>query len=241
MLYDGSSVAPGNLKFATMGQDVTVQSNWKTLNDVLLYHSFSGVLPVQVPEQVYMSVETLDDSLYVVGTLFTPSQPYLTLSKTSSPVQAIPNTGGGNRIEFNRILDQIGTEEVDAGQIVPVLTGANTGAVRLKVAGLYLVEATINLTPATVPGSPIIWDYNLSIRVNGTIRKLSDSQPTQGIGGGCVSIMGTVRVTRAQLADVTYPDEARLEVFVQNQNGGPANVVAGDTDTSTTLSVYFLG
>ena len=42
VLYDANFNGPSKLKFVAMGQDVTVANNWKTLNDVLLYHSFSG-------------------------------------------------------------------------------------------------------------------------------------------------------------------------------------------------------
>ena len=70
VLYDANFNGPSNLKFVTMGQDVTVASNWKTLNDVLLYHSFSGNLPVKVAEQVYMSVVPFVDSMYIVGAFF---------------------------------------------------------------------------------------------------------------------------------------------------------------------------
>jgi hypothetical protein len=51
--------------------------------------SFSGPLPVKVAEQVYMSVVPLDDSMYIVGTLFTPSQPYLRLTYNGTPAQSI--------------------------------------------------------------------------------------------------------------------------------------------------------
>ena len=145
------------------------------------------------------------------------------------------------RVEYNRVVDQTGAEEADAGQIVPVLTGTNVGAVRLRLAGLYLVEASVNLLPSTAPSSAVVWDYTLNLRINGTTRKIADSLPTQGIGGGCVSIIGLVRITRAQLADTIYPDEARLEIFVQHSNGGPADVVSSDTNTSTTSNIAFLG
>ena len=84
VIYDATFNGVGNLKFVTMGQDATVTSNWKTLNDVLAYHQFAGPLPVQDLESVYMKLTTVDDSMYIVGTLFTPSQPYLRLTHRNS-------------------------------------------------------------------------------------------------------------------------------------------------------------
>ena len=110
ILYDATFNGPSNLKFVTMGQDVTVPTNWKTLNDVLLYHLYEGNLPIQTPEEVCMSLVTLDDSLYVVGTLFTPSQPYLRLALTSAQSIAA-NTEA--RIAYNTVDDQVGAEEAD--------------------------------------------------------------------------------------------------------------------------------
>ena len=89
ILYDANFNGPSKLKFVAMGQDVTVANNWKTLNVVLFHRSFSGPLPVKVAEQVYMSVVPKDDSMYIVGTLFTPSQPYLRLTYNGTPAQSI--------------------------------------------------------------------------------------------------------------------------------------------------------
>ena len=229
-LYDANFNAPGNLKFVTMGQDVTVQSNWKTLNDVLLYHSFSGVLPVQVPEQVYMSVISLDDSMYIVGTLFTPSQPYLRLVLTGT--QSIASNAD-TRIAYNSTDDQVGTEEADAGQMVPVLTGVNTGIVRLKVAGLYLVEADSSLT---VTASTVA---RLIVKINGAVRKVT-SFTIPSTGGDNPFAVAAIRIRRPDLSDTTFPDEARLEVTLNNVRGSAVTLTSGGLEL-TALTITFLG
>ena len=230
ILYDATYPSPANLKFVTMGQDVTLSSNWKTLNDVLLYHLYPGDLPVATPEQVYMSVVTLDDSMYVVGTLFTPSQPYLRLVLTG-PQNVASNAEA--RITYNSIDDQVGTEEADAAQMVPVLTGSNAGVVRLKVAGLYLVEADASL------GVTATTSARLSIKINGVVRKRTIFA-IPSTGGDNPFCIGTIRIKRSDLADTTFPDEAKLEVTLLNTSVASTTISSGDSEL-TALTVTFLG
>jgi len=230
VLYDASFSGPGNLKFVTMGQDITVSTNWKTLNDVLLYPSFNGKLPVGIPEEVYMKVVTLDDNVYVVGTLFTPSQPYIRLVLTGT--QSVASNAEA-RITYNSIDDTVGTEEVDSAQMVPVLTGANAGVVRLKVAGLYLVEAdaSLGVTAAT--------SARLTVKINGTLRKRTIFT-IPSTGGDNPFIVTTIRIKRSDLADTTFPDEAKLEITLTNTSTAAATITSGDSEL-TALTVTFLG
>jgi predicted membrane-bound mannosyltransferase len=99
----------------------------------------------------------------------------------------------------------VGAAESDNAQMVPVLTGANTGVVRLKIAGLYLVEAdaSLTVTAATVA--------RLAVKINGTIRKVT-SFSIPATGGDNPFCITTIRIKRSGLADTTFPDEAKLEI-----------------------------
>ena len=231
VLYDASFNGPGNVKFVMMGQDATVQSNWKTLNDVLQYHLYAGTLPVQDLESVYMKLITLDDSMYIVGTLFTPSQPYVRLVLTGTQTVA---SNAEARIAYNSIDDQVGVEEADSAQMVPVLTGANTGVVRLKVAGLYLIEAdaSLTVTAATVA--------RLAVKINGTsIRKIT-SFSIPATGGDNPFWTTAIRIKRSDLADTTFADEAKLEITLTNTSSASTTISSGSAEL-TALTVTFLG
>ena len=117
--------------------------------------------------------------------------------------------------------------------MVPVLTGPNIGTVRLKVAGLYLVEADASLgVTATISA-------RLTIKVNGSVRKrtIFAIPPTGGDNLFCV---GTIRFKRSDLADITYPDEAKLEVTLTNTSVASTTISSGDSEL-TSLTVTFLG
>ena len=230
IIYDATYSGIENVKFVAKGLDNTVSTNWKSINDVLQVYNWTGTLPVVQLSQVYMGVFNISESLYVVGTLFTPSQPYVRVVVTGTQTVA---TNAEARIQFNSIDDQVGTEEGDSAQIVPVITGTNAGVVRLKVAGLYLVEAdaSINVTAATVA--------RLTIKVNGAIRKLT-SFTIPATGGDNPFNIGTIRIKRSDLADVTFPDEAKLEVTLTNTSSASATLTSGGSEL-TALTVTFLG
>ena len=228
VLYDATFV--GGVKFVMMGQDATVSTNWKSINDVLVYHQYAGPLPVNDLESAYMKLITLDDSMYIVGTLFTPSQPYLRLVLTG-PQSVASNTEA--RIAYNSIDDQVGVEEADSAQMVPVLTGPNTGTVRLKVAGLYLVEADASL------GATATTSARLTIKVNGLVRKRTIFA-IPSTGGDNPFCIGTIRIKRSDLAGITYPDEAKLEVTLTNTSVASTTISSGDSEL-TALTVTFLG
>jgi predicted membrane-bound mannosyltransferase len=117
--------------------------------------------------------------------------------------------------------------------MVPVLTGTNTGVVRLKVAGLYLVEAdaSLGVTAATVA--------RLAIKINGAVRKLT-SFTLPSTGGDNPFAVASIRIKRSDLADTTYADEAKLEVTLTNTSSASATISSGSSEL-TALTITFLG
>ena len=177
-----------------------------------------------------MGVFDISTSLYVVGTLFTPSQPYLRLRWSGTPTQTI-SSNATTRVAFDTLIDTTQSAEAEDALMVPALTAPNAGWVQLKVAGLYLVEASISLT------SPVAATKarRVSIRLNGAIFKFENSS-ISGDEDDDASIVGTVRVKRSDLSDITFPDTAKLEIVFTNTNSAAVSVVQGSS-----LAVPFLG
>ena len=137
------------------------------------------------------------------------------------------------RIAHNSIDDQVGAQEADAAQMVPVLTGTNAGVVRLKVAGLYLVEVDTGLTATAATVA------RLAVKMNGSIRKLAGFT-IPATGGDNPFAVASIRIKRSDLADTTFPDEAKLEVTLNNISSSSATVTPGGVEL-TALSITFLG
>ena len=137
----------------------------------------------------------------------------------------------GARSAFDALADTTQPAEADDALMVPLLTAPNAGWAQLKVAGLYLVEASISLTSSIAATKA----RKIFIRLNGVAIKFENSS-ISGEEEDDASIVGTVRVKRSHLSDITYPDTAKLELFFYNTNSAAVNVVTGSS-----LAVTFLG
>lgn len=236
VLYDTSYV--GSVKFVAKGASTTVSSNWKSINDVLQSYNWLGSLPITSLSQVYMAIAPINDSSYIVGTLFTPSQPYLKLTFSgSTPFSLSPNTLA--QIPFDTITDSVGVEETDSGQIIPILTGADQGKLKLSITGRYLIEASFELLLSSVTVSGVV-PMQIVLKLNGTAvgQGFATLQTVSGNIDGSASIVAIVRVKASDLSSVTYPGNAVLEVGGLHAN---AASIPLKSSAFTDFNITFLG
>ena len=238
VIYDSTYTGVDNVKFVAQGSDPTVASNVKSINDVLQLYNYTGALPIVSLSQVFMQVIKLGDNQYVVGTLFTPSQPYINLTYTGTTTSLAANTF--TAIPFNTISDTIGLEEADSAQIVPITTGADTGKVQLTVPGRYLIEASFELLLSTVT-SASVFPGIIQLRLNGNdiSRNFGLIQTYSGNMDGSVSIVAIVRVKKSDLSNATYPNKAVLDVA--GNHTFTANALPLKSSTYTNFAITFLG
>jgi hypothetical protein len=239
ILYNPNFTGFGNVMFVAQGQDATVQANQKSINDVLATYFYDGELPIISFEDVYMKVVLLADPVYTVGTFFYPSQPYIRLIyQTGGSAISIP-AASTIRIPWNNIADQVAPDVADNGQIIPVLTGNNTGMIQLSVAGRYIIEAAFDLIENSTALTTAILGHAI-LKLNGTIIKQTSSALTKSSTAidGNVSIVAIVRVKDTDLTNTTYPNKAVLEIFGQHENTNAMQVIP---TTFTECSISFLG
>jgi len=240
IFYSASFTGLEKLVFVAAGADITQQSNWKDINQVLQSYNWAGQLPLTQLSQVYMMLVVLDDPTYVVGTLFTPSQPYLklTYTGTGSPFQFSANTL--TLIPYDTISDSVGAEEVDSGQLVPISTGPDTGKVKVSIAGRYLIEASFELLLSSVTVSGVI-PMQIVIKLNGiTINQNFATLQTVGATvDDSTSIVAIIRIKPTDLSNTTYPGNAVLEIGGLHSNTGSAMPLKSSGFTDFTIT--FLG
>ena len=226
-----------NVMFVAKDADPTATSNQKSISDVLQFYNYSETLPIKTLGQAYMKVVALDNSTYIVGTLFTPSQPYVNLTLSSTTLNLA--SGVESRLLFDTLSGSVDTLASDAGAIVPIITGSDTGRVQLAVPGRYLVEASFELdkTTGTITGSTLAY---IAVRLNG-VTVSRNFGPVINVGSGvdgAVSIVALIRVSKSDLKDATYANKAILDVTGFHSTG--ISLVVGNS-AFTNFSVNFLG
>jgi hypothetical protein len=240
IFYNASSTGLEKLVFVAAGVDATQTSNWKDINQVLQSYNWAGQLPLTQLSQVYMMLVVLDDPTYVVGTLFTPSQPYLklTYTGTGSPFQFSANTL--TLIPYDTVSDAVGAEEADSGQLVPISTGTDTGKVKVSIAGRYLIEASFELLLSGTMAANVI-PMQTVIKLNGTAVKQSFAT-LETVGAnvdGSTSLVAIVRIKPSDLTNATYPGNAVLEIGGLHSN--TASAMTLKSSVFTDFSLTFLG
>jgi hypothetical protein len=236
--YDSTYSGVGKLKFVAQGQDATVAGNWKSINDVLQQYNYGGSLPIVSLAQVYMLVASLKNSDYIVGTLFTPSQPYLELTRAGAAVQLLQ--GADKLVPFDTVVDSVGLEEVDAAQIVPILTGDDQGKIKLSVAGVYLIEACVGIQTSGAASITDSLPTYLRLNLNGVnvAEAFGAVDQVTTLGDGTVHLTTMVRVKKSNLT-ANSDNKAVLEVRCRQYNSAPVFII--DSSISTRVAIYFLG
>ena len=235
VIYDSTYSSVGNLKFVAKGLDATVSANWKSINDLLQQYNYTGVVPIVSLAQVYMMVVSIQNNQYIVGTVFTPSQPFVEVCLTGAPPTL--TVGTERLIPFNAVL---GTIDVpDSAQIVPVISGADTGKLQLSVPGVYLVEVSCGVQTSGVATITNPVYVQLGVWLNGSV-KVGEGFGAIGqygtVGDGSVQLTTIVRVTKSQLS---INNKATLEARVFTP--GSSGTYQIDNGSSTALAIYFLG
>ena len=226
----------GNVRFVAKGLDASLAANWKTINDVLQQYNFAGQLPIVSLAQVYMLAVRINDSKVITGTLFTPSQPYVSLSLTGTPPTL--TVGTERTVPYNNVAETIGVEESDSAQIVAVTSGADTGKLQLSVAGVYMIRASFGVQTSGVATitSPVF--VQLKVLLNGT--NIAESFGAIGqfgtIGDGVVQITTLARINKAQLVN---SQKAVLEIRAFAPGSSGSYVI--DASPSSSFTVFFLG
>jgi len=135
----------------------------------------------------------------------------------------------------------MGSEETDAGQIVPILTGDDTGKVKLSIAGRYLVEASfeLQLSGVTVSGGGAL-PMQIVLKLNGTAvsQAFATLQTVSGNIDGSASVIAMVRIKASDLSNTTYPATAVLEVGGLHANGATLSL---KSSAFTDFNITFLG
>lgn len=254
IFYDPTFSGYQNIRFVPRDTVVNPQ-NSKDINDVLETYFYQGTLPIPSFVNVYMMVVPIRDagsSNYIVGTLFTPSQPYLKISYmyNASVSNIIPPNRTFARIQYDQVVETLGAEETDKN-ISLITTGNDTGIILLPVAGRYSLHATFVLNEAvTAPFDTTVYEIGYSI--NGVVKEKVMCAVIKAIPGQ-TGTLGSAKLSTTFLikeSDLTGSNiTAKLEIIGAHNCVNPRAVLFGDQNSNpndnwqpyTMATINFLG
>lgn len=265
IIYDPTYTGFQQIKFVGKGLNPFSPANAKDINDILEIqkYNYKGILPITSFQQLYMKIHQLEaKSNYIVGTLFTPSQPYLKVSYMYN--ESIQNTIPANitfaRIKYDHVVESIGNEEKDDGQITLINSGNDCGIILLPISGRYQIHASFGLVEATT--APFETSaYFINYKINGVIKEAAicpvnyltapEGVPVFPlINAGTVGTAQISSIVLIKDSDLTGENNtAKLEIFGAHNCANPRSVSFGAQNSYpddnwnpyTMCSVTFLG
>ena len=174
IFYDPTFTGYQNIRFVPR-DTVASNANSKDINDVLETYFYQGILPIPSFINIYMMIVPISEAgtnNYIIGTLFTPSQPYLKISYmyNASVNNIIPADLVFARVQYDQVVETLGAEETDKN-ISLITSGNDVGTVLLPVPGRYSLHATFTLNEATT--SPFNTSvYRIGFKINGVIKEV---------------------------------------------------------------------
>lgn len=237
IIFD-TNYAPTNVKFVAKNQSAAVSSNWKSINDVLASLNWDGSLPVRALSHIYMQVFQLTTNSYIVGTLYTPSNPYIKLGYNAvGGANTIAAGAGGSAIPYDTIIEQQGAEEADTAALTAVTSGVGKGTVKIATPGKYIVTASFDSTAGASAGGDAFW-IQIYVYLNGNVKARAYVPIIQSVNDGSIQVTTFIKITDADLTAIGSDKKANLYIVGTH---GFINARQIDSTDMTQLCVAFIG